>query len=155
VIAVKARTDTVSIAREARAAAGLEIPVISGRARELLAAADLAVVVSGTATLETALLGRPMIACYRTRLLNYVLGRLLVTLPCISLANVVAGAAVVPELWQFEVTPRRVAESVLAMLDDGPARRRIALRLGSLQARLGVRGASRRAAEAVRRELER
>jgi len=155
VIAVTARTDTVSIARAAAAAAGCEIPVVAGRAREVVAACDLALVVSGTATLETALLGRPMIACYRTKILNYLLGRLLVTIPCIALANVVAGRPVAPELWQFEVTPDRVAESILALLEDDAARSRIATALGALREKLGVHGASARAADAVRRELER
>ncbi len=155
VIAVTAKTDTVSIAQAAASAAGCEIPVVAGKAREVVAASELSLVVSGTATLETALLGRPMIACYRTKLLNYVLGRLLVTIPCIALANVVAGRPVAPELWQFEVNPARVAESALALLEDEGARERIASALAGLRETLGVHGASIRAAETIRRELER
>jgi lipid-A-disaccharide synthase len=155
VIAVTARTDTVSIANAAAKASGLDIPVVAGRSREITAASELALVVSGTATLETALLGRPMLVCYRTKLLNYLIGRLLVTIPCLSLANVIAGRPVVPELWQFEVNPGRVADAALAMLEDDVARARIGAELETLRRKLGVHGASRRAAEAVKHVLER
>jgi lipid-A-disaccharide synthase len=154
VVAVVPRTDRVSIAAAAAEAAGGQIPVLAGRTREVLAAADLALVVSGTATLETALLGCPMVVCYRTGLLNYLLGRLLVTIPCIALANVVAGRPLVPELWQSEVTPARVADCALAILEDADARARMREELSALREVLGVHGASRRAAEAVARELD-
>jgi lipid-A-disaccharide synthase len=153
VLAVTKETPREEIRARAKAAAGFEIPVFAGRTREVLAAADLAVVVSGTATLETALLGCPMIVCYRTGWLNYCLGRLLVTIPCIALANVVAGRAVAPELWQGEVNPARVAESVLALFEDQEARGRMRAALASVREKLGPRQGSRRAAEAVLAEL--
>jgi lipid-A-disaccharide synthase len=153
-IAVVPRTDTTSIAAAAGAAAGKQIPVLAGRTREVLAAADMALTVSGTATLEAALLGCPMLVCYRTGLLNYLLGRLLVTIPCIALPNVIAGRPLVPELWQWEVAPERVADSTLAVLEDAEARAEMRERLCGLRETLGVRGASRRAAEAVARELD-
>jgi lipid-A-disaccharide synthase len=149
VLAVTAEAPREEIARRARQAAGFEVPVLAGRTREVLAAADLAIVVSGTATLETALLGCPMVVCYRTGWLNYCLGRLLVTIPCIALANVVAGRPVVPELWQGEVNPSQVADSALALLEDREARKRMSQALLELRDRLGPRQSSRRAAEAV------
>ncbi|MHC4917680.1 MAG: lipid-A-disaccharide synthase [Planctomycetota bacterium] len=154
VIAAAAGTSAQALADRARAA-GFEIPVLAGRTREVLAAAELALVVSGTATLETALLGCPMVVCYRTSWFSYLVGRLLVTIPCIALANVVAGRPTVPELWQTEVTPRRVSEAALALLEDPDALERTRRALSALRGQLGVRGASRRAAEAVRTELER
>jgi len=154
VIAVRKEADAGKVAERARAAAGFEVPVLAGRAREVLAAAELAVVVSGTATLEAALLGCPMLVCYRTSWFNYAVARLLVTVPCIALANVVAGRPTVPELWQSEVTPARVADSALALLEDGPARARMRGALVALREKLKVRGASRRAAEAVAAELK-
>ncbi len=154
VFAVTREADAESIAVRARLAAGFDIPVLAGRTREVLAAAELAIVVSGTATLETALLGCPMLVCYRTGWFNYAVARLLVTVPCISLANVVAGRPTVPELWQSEVNPARVADSALALLEDEPARARMREALVALREKLGVRGASRRAAEAVAAELK-
>ncbi len=155
VIAAAGGASPDDLAAEARAAAGFDIPVLTGRTREVMAAAELSLVVSGTATLETALLGCPMVVCYRTGWLSYLLGRLLVTIPCIALANVVAGRPTVPELWQTEVTPRRVADAALALLEDPDALDRMRGALSSLREELGVHGASRRAAEAVCAELER
>ena len=149
VLAVTAGAPREEISRRAREAAGFEIPVLAGRTREVLAAADLAIVVSGTATLEAALLGCPMIVCYRTGWVNYLLGRLLVTIPCIALANIVAGRPVVPELWQGEVNPGQIADSALALLEDVDARKRISQALLGLREKLGPRQSSRRAAEAV------
>jgi lipid-A-disaccharide synthase len=154
-VAVTPAADAGRVREMAAAAAGFEIPVLPGRARDLLAASDLAIAVSGTATLEAALLGCPTVVCYRTGLLNYLLGRLLLTVPCIALANVVAGRPLLPELWQWEVTPGRVADAALAMLEDVSARSRLGTALSALRDRLGVHGASRRAAEAVRAEMER
>jgi lipid-A-disaccharide synthase len=155
VVAVTARTDTASIGSAAAAAAGFDIHTVPGRTREVVAASRLALVVSGTATLETALLGCPMVVCYRTGWLNYALGRLLVTIPCIALANVVAGRPTVPELWQSEVNPARVAETALALLEDESAMSRTREAFAAMREKLGVHGASRRAAEAVKAELER
>jgi lipid-A-disaccharide synthase len=149
VIAVTGHADAEAIRAAARSAAGAEVPVLPGRARDVLAAAELALVVSGTATLEAALLGCPMVACYRTGWLNYAIARVLVTIPCIALANVVAGRPTVPELWQGEVNPARLAGAALALFEDAPARARMRRELSALRDKLGVRGASRRAAEAV------
>jgi lipid-A-disaccharide synthase len=149
VLAVTAEAPGEEIVRRAREAADFEVPVLAGRTREVLAAADLAIVVSGTATLEAALLGCPMVVCYRTGWVNYLLGRLLVTIPCIALANIVAGRPLVPELWQGEVNPRQVADSALALLEDADARKRMSQALLGLRENLGPRQSSRRAAEAV------
>ena len=149
ILALAAGADTGRLAADAGRIAGFSIPVVAGRSREVVAAAELALVVSGTATLECALLGCPMLVCYRAAWINYALGRLLVTIPCIALANVVAGRPTVPELWQGEVTPARIAETALAVLDDEAGRGRMRQALAALRDKLGVRGASRRAAQAV------
>lgn len=149
VLGLAAGAPRETLERRAREAAGFEIPVLAGRAREVLAAADAAAVVSGTATLEAALLGCPMVVCYRSGWLNFNIGRLLVTIPCIALANVAAGRPVVPELLQSEVTPGRVADALLAILEDSAGRARMREALLGVRERLGPRQSSRRAAEAV------
>ena len=88
------------------------VRLVAGPAHAWLASADLAFVASGTATLETALCGAPMIVVYRTSRASFAIGRALVRVPWISLVNIVAQAPVVPELLQDDVTPDRlVAEA--------------------------------------------
>ncbi len=95
----------------------------------VFAAADAALAKSGTTTLEAALAGVPMIVVYRVHPLTYLLGRRLVTVPWISLVNLVAERDVVPELLQSDATPDRVAAALRPLLDpDDP--RTVAQRQG-------------------------
>lgn len=133
------------------AAAGLTAPVrvVRGDTYAVMRAADLLLVNSGTATLEAALLGTPMVVCYRLSRLTEAWVRLLVRVPWISLANIVLGRAVVPELYQSALTPERVAAEALALLDSPPAcgEQRAAFReLGSA---LGEPGVGLRAARHI------
>jgi len=116
---------------------------------DLLAACDLALVASGTATLECALLERPMVITYRTHPLTWWLGRRLVTLPYIGLVNVVAGHRLVPECLQAHATPARIAEAALTILQSEEARRQAQAGFQAVRQTLGPPGASRRAADAV------
>jgi lipid-A-disaccharide synthase len=127
----------------------LPLHLVLGQTHAVLGAASLAIVASGTATVEAALLGTPMIVVYRLSPLTYALGRPLVRVPHFAMANLIAGKRLVPELIQREFTPERVAELALAFLGD-PARL-AALRegLGEVRQRLGPPGASARAAEVV------
>jgi lipid-A-disaccharide synthase len=92
------------------------ITVVEGDPYGVMRAADLLLVNSGTATLEAALLGTPMVVCYRLSRLTEAWVRVLVRVPWISLANIVLGRAVVPELYQAALTPERVAAEALALL---------------------------------------
>lgn len=91
--------------------------------RSLLAHAHAALVKSGTTTLETALAGVPMVIAYRTHPLTFWLARRLVEVDHIGLANLVAGRRIAPELLQDDATPRALAEALLPLIDEGPARR--------------------------------
>lgn len=110
---------------------------------------DLALCSSGTATLENALLGVPMVVLYKMSWLTYALARALIRVPHIAMANLLAGRRLVPELVQGEATPERVAREALALLED--PRRYAALRkeLASLKVLLGKPGAAERAARAI------
>jgi lipid-A-disaccharide synthase len=110
------------------------------------AAATACAVASGTATLETALFGTPLVVVYRTGRLNYALARRLVNIPRIGLPNIVAGEAVAPELLQDELTPGRLAAALAPWLDDPAARAEQGRRLAVVRERLGGPGASARAA---------
>lgn len=124
-----------------------------GAAARALAAADVACLASGTATLEAALAGTPMVIVYKVRPVTYALGRLLVRVPSIGLVNIVAGRRLVPELIQGAATPEAVAREAAALLDDPACRVAVEAGLADVRARLGPPGASRRAAEIVRRML--
>jgi lipid-A-disaccharide synthase len=101
--------------------AGPPVHVVTGDTYAVMRAADLLLVNSGTATLEAALLGTPMVVCYRLSQLTEVMVRLLVRVPWISLANITLGRAVVPELYQRAFTPERVAAEALRLLGSPAA----------------------------------
>jgi len=106
----------------------------------------VALVASGTATLDTAIMGIPMVVVYKVAPFSYWLGRMLIKVPYIGLVNLVAGERVVPELIQNDVTPDRLANEVLALLEDEGARKTMIARLKGIQKDLGKGGASEKAA---------
>lgn len=130
------------------------VRLVSSGGHALLASADVAVVASGTATLETALCGTPMIVVYRASRTSFVIGRRLVKVPWISLVNIVAGEAVVPELLQTELTPERLEREALALLDAPERRERMKRSFERVARELGPPGASERAADAVLGAIE-
>jgi lipid-A-disaccharide synthase len=134
-------------------AAALPVHVLPGPAYRVMAAADLLLVASGTATLEAACYGAPMVVVYRLSAPSYGLARLLVRgVSHISLPNILAGREVVRELIQGRATGDAVAAAALALLDDEEARAAQRAALLEVRARLGEPGASRRAARAVLQE---
>ncbi len=132
-------------------AAGAPLPVrlIEGRTYEVLRAADVSLVASGTATLEGALLGAPMVITYRVSALSYALARLLVRVPFIGMANLVAGRGIVPELIQYQATPLRLAAAARELLEDPAAREAMQAGFREVRALLGEPGASARAAREI------
>ncbi len=134
-------------ARIAETDSSLEISLIHGATYDAVAAADVAVVVSGTATLETALLGTPLIVIYKVSALSYLIGRMLISVDYIGLVNIVAGKSVAPELIQHEANPERIAAEVLSILSDGDRRKEIKAEFLQLREKLGQPGAAGRAAD--------
>ncbi len=112
-------------------------------------ACHLCVVASGTATLETAILGKPMVIVYKTSFLTWLLAKLLVKIPYIGLVNVVAGKRVVAECVQFQATPEHVASELRKILTDEIRAAVIKEDLRNVRDLLGPPGASRRAAEII------
>lgn len=123
--------------------------LLAGQTHAILGAADLGLVVSGTATVEAALLGTPMIVVYRVANLTYALGRRMIRVPHAAMANLIAGREVVPELIQWDCTAERVAGEAQRLLEDPGRLARIREDLAQVAERLGAPGASQRAAEAV------
>jgi lipid-A-disaccharide synthase len=125
------------------------VEAVTGATDDVLAAADVVVTASGTATVQTAIHERPMVIVYRVSPMTYALGRRLVRVSTYGMVNLVAGRPVVPELIQDGFTAGRVADEVVSLLGD-PARVGTMRRdLADVRARLGEPGASRRAAQAV------
>jgi len=102
----------------------LPLTLLFGHSHEALAAADLALVASGTATLEAALFKTPMVIAYRQSPLTWALMRSMLYLPYVGMPNVLAGEKLVPELLQGEATPGALAAALLALLRDTAAQRR-------------------------------
>ncbi len=115
-----------------------------------LAAADIALSSSGTATLECAIAGTPVVVVYRLSPANYWLAKRVVTLPHFSLVNIIAGKKVVPELVQHDVNGERIARVVRELIKPAEYAR-VKTELAGVKAKLGEPGASRRAAEVIMR----
>jgi len=99
----------------------LGVTLVHGRSREVMTASDAVLLASGTATLEAALLRRPMVVAYRMGALSWLLLRQLVKIPYAALPNILAGRALVPELLQGGATPEAMAEALQPLLSGGPA----------------------------------
>ncbi len=97
------------------------VTLVHGRSREVMTASDAVLLASGTATLEAALLRRPMVVAYRMGALSWLLLRQLVKIPYAALPNILAGRALVPELLQGSATPEAMAEALQPLLSGGPA----------------------------------
>lgn len=129
--------------------APLELLQVRGRTYEVMAAADLLLVASGTATLEAALIGTPMVVCYRVSRLTGMIARLLIRIPWVSLANIVSGRAVVPELLQDNATGLRLAEEAVSLLRNPEALKAQRLAFAELKGALGTPGVGERAARRI------
>ncbi|MGP8154622.1 MAG: lipid-A-disaccharide synthase [Smithella sp.] len=125
----------------------IKVKVISGHTYDVISCADLVLVASGTATLETALLGIPMIIVYKISLLSYFIGRLFVHVKNIGLVNIIAGKTIVPELIQGDASGKRIAIEALSILKNGERRQEMIKELEAIRVRLGEPGAARRAAQ--------
>ena len=130
------------------------VRVVQGDTYNVVHAADLAVVASGTATLETALLERPMVIVYRMAPLTYALARLFVGVPFIGMPNLIAERPVVPELIQSAVTPDRIAHEARQLLSSPQAYSVAQHGLREIRRRLGRGGAAQRTASLILNMLE-
>jgi len=124
----------------------LPLEIVEGKAFEVMKAADILLMASGTATLEGAIAGCPMVIIYRLSSLSYLIGRMLIKVKCIGLANIVVGKKVVPELIQGEVTPERIAHEAKKILRSQAKKQKIESEFTRVTEKLGGAGASQRVA---------
>lgn len=125
------------------------VTIVHDRTHAALSAATAAIVASGTATVEAALLGAPMVVVYRLSPWTYRLGRRFVRVPYYAMVNLIGGRRVVPELIQGDFTADRVLGEIVPLLDDTETRRQMQRDLHEVREKLGAPGASARAAAVV------
>ena len=122
---------------------------------DALRASDAAIVASGTATLETGLMGVPMVIVYRiSDLTYYILSKLVSGVEHVGLVNIVAGKRIVPELIQHDANALKMADAITRMLEDPAFYEQIRTGLAGVRTKLGFHGASGRAAAVVMEMLE-
>lgn len=132
------------------ASRGVPVDVVTDRGREAVAGADVSLCSSGTATLESAVTGVPVIVMYRLGRMTYALAKRLVRIPHFSLVNIVAGKRIVPELIQDEVNGKTIASTARAMIEPSAYAATVA-ELEEVRRRLGEPGTAARAAAIIAR----
>ncbi|HEY4837209.1 MAG TPA: lipid-A-disaccharide synthase [Candidatus Acidoferrales bacterium] len=132
-----------------RVPAGLNLKIISGATYDAVSAASVAIVASGTATVETALLGTPMVVVYKVARLTELILRTFIVTRFVAMPNLILGKRVVPELLQQDCTPPRIAAEVSKLLDSPAARDEMLAGLAEVRWKLGPGGAISRAADII------
>lgn len=128
---------------------GFDLRIVEARTYDCLEAADFALVCSGTATLETAIMQKPFFIIYRMNRLNYLLYRPQVKIPFIGMVNIVAGKKVIPEFIQSRAVPKKIALEAVALLNNPSKIDEMIKGLAEVKSQLGVPGAATRAAKII------
>jgi lipid-A-disaccharide synthase len=142
-------TVSSDLVREYTLKFGLPVRIVEGGTHRCMAASDVLMVASGTATMEATIVGTPMVVIYKTSALTYLLARLLVEMPHISWPNILMGKRIVPELLQDEAEPRAIARLILLMLENPSLYSEVRTNLAEAGARLGSPGAFMRTARLI------
>jgi len=125
----------------------VRVKVVGEDIYDAISLADAAIVASGTATLETALLGVPMVVIYKISGLSYAIGKRFIKVDYISLVNLIAGRAVVPELIQHDANPARIAAEVKELIVNKKVKQGMRKAFTALRGKLGAPGAAQRTAQ--------
>jgi len=131
------------------AESNLDLKIIDGLTHDCLNASQFCLVASGTATLETAIMQKPLVVIYKMSLLNYLLYRPQVKVPYIGMVNIVAGKLIVPECVQFKATAENIAKAALNILKNPRELALMKENLTQIKSLLGEKGASLRAARII------
>jgi lipid-A-disaccharide synthase len=127
----------------------LDIRIADGDAYNILSVSDFAIVASGTATLETAIIGTPFVITYKVGLVNYIAYKMVAKIKVLGLVNVIARGVIVPEFLQYNAVPEKISRESLEILRDGQKRSAMISALERVKSSLGTPGASKRAALAI------
>ncbi len=125
------------------------LQIVDGQSITAMRAADVALVASGTATLETGLMGTPMVVLYKVSPLNYAIIKRMINIDDVSLVNIVAQRRIVPELIQDDATAENIAAEALLLLNDETRRSQMLHDLAELKLAMGEPGASERVAALI------
>jgi lipid-A-disaccharide synthase len=131
------------------AASGLQVELVDDSIYASVAACDVVIAVSGTVTLQTALVQTPMVIVYKGSALTYAIGKHLVSVPHFGLPNIVAGRRVIQELLQHEASPEAIAAETGRILDDAAYRESMLADLAEIRTRMGTPGCAARVAQMV------
>jgi lipid-A-disaccharide synthase len=140
-------------AEQLRTNPDLPVKMVAGLTYDGIASSDFCLVCSGTATLETGIIGTPMVILYKVHPLTWLYMRLLIRIPFVGLVNIVKGKKVAEEFIQLNCVPWGIADSVLPVIKDRERLAELRQELAGIRKELGAPGASRRAAEEVVRFL--
>jgi lipid-A-disaccharide synthase len=130
------------------------IEIAVGQTAAIMQRASVGIVASGSATLEAAYFGMPLVLIYKVAWPTYVAARLVVNVDFLGMPNLLAGKEVVPEFIQHEAKPDAIVNAVRLLMEDSPARDRMILDFNTIITKLGGTGASERAAQAILEELQ-
>lgn len=139
----------VSLYEKALEGSSLDVRIVDGQTHNALGASDFAIVASGTATLEAAIIGTPFIVVYKTHPVTAFVARRVAGFRFLGLVNILAGKEVAPELLQDDATPEKIADGIIGLLGDDRALAAMRRELEVVKRSLGGPGASQRAAKAV------
>ena len=128
-------------------ASGLDIIVVEGMGYDVMQVCDAIVTVSGTVTLEIAMIGVPMVIIYKVSPISYMIGKRLIRVDHIGICNIVAGERIVRELIQHDAIPEKIVEELARILTDGEYADSIKDKLGRVRLKLGKGGSSAAVAE--------
>ena len=129
------------------------ISIITDHTRDIVAQADAAMVCSGTATLETALLKCPMTVCYKAHPITYFLIRPFIRVPHIGMVNIIAGQEICPELVQQKLTAQTLSDAITELIQPGVERQHVLDRLEQVRSKMGAGGAADNAAKVITKLL--
>jgi len=124
----------------------IKVKVIRDEVYDIIACTDIAMVASGTATLETALMETPMVIIYKVSAPSYYVGKMVINIDHIGLVNIIAGKTVVPELIQDDANPEKIAATVMDIISDNKRMTDIKTELSKIRDMLGSPGAAERTA---------
>jgi len=130
-----------------------KIQIVTDETREVLVQARAAVVASGTATIEAALMGCPMLVVYKMPVLSFIAARLLVRVPSVGMVNVVAGRRICPELIQRDARAEGIVDALMPLIEQGPKRDSMLHGLDEVRRALGSGGTAEKAATILLEEL--
>ena len=153
-VLAQAPSISTSLLKEVIKTAEVKVQIIPHCPNEVMAASDLLFIASGTATLQAAIIGTPMIINYRVSWLTYQIAKRLVKIPYIGLVNIIAGKLVAPELIQHDMTSERLGAEALRLLRTPALVQEMREAFRRVRETLGSSGASRRAAELILREIQ-